>query len=116
MKKTIILLAIVCFASNLAFADCHKGHNQMPPKTTVQQAKTMQDDTYVTLQGNITQKLSHDKYTFKDSTGSLTVEIDDDKWMGLFQNANDTVEIVGEIDKKLNTTEIEVDSIRKVTK
>ena len=46
----------------------------------------------------------------------MTVEIDDDKWMGLFQNANDTVEIVGEIDKKLNTTEIEVDSIRKVTK
>ena len=75
----------------------------------------MNDDERVTIQGTILNKISNDKYTFKDSTGTMTVDIDNDKWSGIASNTKDTLEISGEIEKKLNSTELDVEHIRKVS-
>lgn len=82
--------------------------------TTVEQALKMKDDTFVTLRGKIEQQTGKEKYLFRDSTGLITVEIDDDKWNGLVVNPSDEVELKGEVDKGWRSTEIEVSEISKV--
>ena len=84
-----------------------------PHKTfTVAQSKSLQDDTKVVLQGKITKKISHEHYEFMDSTGTVVVEIDDNKWMGQSVSPNDTVRLEGEVDKDHNKIDIDV---KKVT-
>ncbi|MDR3362052.1 MAG: YgiW/YdeI family stress tolerance OB fold protein [Desulfovibrio sp.] len=78
---------------------------------TVQQAMTLRDDSYAILRGNITQHLGKDKYLFKDTTGHIHAEIDQDKWGGKTVTPQDTVEISGEIDKDWNSVEIDVDRV-----
>lgn len=82
-----------------------------PSVVTVEQAKSMSDDTNVTLRGYITQSLGDEKYLFKDDTGTITVEIDDDDWRGLQVGPTDLVEIQGEVDKEWTRTEIDVDRV-----
>ncbi|VDZ59823.1 Uncharacterized conserved protein [Serratia odorifera] len=50
--------------------------------TTVDKVKSMSDDTWVMLQGNIEQRVGDDTYTFRDASGTLTVEIDNKRWNG----------------------------------
>ena len=73
------------------------------------------DDTMVTLKGNIIRQVAHEKYEFKDSTGVIIVEIDDDKWYGLSVSPNDVVEIYGEVDSEIyRKNEIDVKFVKKV--
>ena len=42
---------------------------------TVAQAKSLPDSTVLVLRGNIIESLGEDKYTFKDQTDTIVVEI-----------------------------------------
>lgn len=99
------------------FAGAGKGQGGFtgpgPALTTVQQAREMRDDSHVALRGNIVQHLGKDKYLFRDGTGTVTVEIDHDKWAGQDVGPDDTVEIYGEVDKDWNSVEIDVDRLVK---
>lgn len=130
MKKMLIIASVLVLSSTVAIAEqvgftgagsvsatAQKGGYTGPKDTnvmTVAQAKQMRDDTEVVLRGNIIKQLGNEKYLFKDTTGEITIEIDDDDWHGLSVGANDLVEIYGEVDKDWNSVEIDVDSIRKV--
>ena len=82
---------------------------------TVAGALKARDDTIVTLKGNIIRQVAHEKYEFKDSTGVMIVEIDDDKWNGLSVGPNDVVEIYGEVDSEIyRKNEVDVKFIKKV--
>lgn len=71
------------------------------------------DDIPVVLQGQIVQSLGGEYYTFRDSTGSITLDIDHDVWFGAPQvTPNTTVIIYGEIDKDFLRTTVDVDTIR----
>ena len=84
-------------------------------KATVAGAKEMKDDTHVILQGYIESSLGDEDYMFKDETGSIRVEIDDDVWKGLDVSPKDKVEIQGEVDTHFyKPTEIDVKSIKLV--
>jgi uncharacterized protein (TIGR00156 family) len=78
---------------------------------TVKDIATMRDDAKVVLHGNIVQRLDRDKYLFRDVTGAIRVEIDDDKWKGRTIASTDMVEIYGEVDRSRNNVEIDVDRI-----
>ena len=82
-----------------------------PGFLTVEQAKGMSDDSYVALKGSIVQQIGGEKYMFKDATGTITVEIDNDVWQGQNVGPQDVVEIHGELDKDLFSSEIDVDRI-----
>lgn len=82
---------------------------------TVTQIKEMRDDTPVVLQGYIVQRLGDEKYLFKDSADSITVEIDDDNWRGITITPQDTVKLYGEVDRGLWSTEVDVNYIEKIT-
>lgn len=84
--------------------------------TTVESAKSLRDDTWVTLRGNIVERISDDLYLFKDATGSVNVDIDHKRWNGVTVTPQDVVEIQGEVDKDWNSVEIDVKQVTKVTK
>jgi len=122
MKKTLLFAC----AAVMAGAAAHAGFVETetvtavdvvsPAETivTVSQARDMRDDTNVIMRGKIISRAADEKYTFQDDTGTIVVEIDDDDWNGLDVTANDTVMIYGDVDRGLFSTEIDVDTIRKM--
>ena len=82
--------------------------------TTVANAKSLRDDTWVTLRGKITARISDDLYKFQDASGVINVDIDHKRWNGVTVGPQDTVEIQGEVDKDWNSVEIDVKQIRKI--
>lgn len=135
MKKIFAMAAIVALMSAPVFAANTQGGFTGPGSTpatatqqgggftgpngsltTVEKAKTLRDDTWVTLRGNITERISDDVYTFKDATGTVHVDIDHKRWNGVTVSPQDTVEIQGEVDKDWNSVEIDVKQINKVSK
>lgn len=113
MKKFLSSLVIVLFAvtSSYAAAGFQEG---AALKKTVEEALKLKHNTLVAVEGNIIKRISDDKYIFKDSTGMITVEIDDDVWAGQVVGANDKIEIQGELEKKKNLIIIDVDYVKKL--
>ncbi|MEN0633567.1 YgiW/YdeI family stress tolerance OB fold protein [Klebsiella aerogenes] len=83
--------------------------------TTVANAKSLRDDTWVTLRGKIVERISDDLYKFQDASGVVNVDIDHKRWNGVTVGPQDMVEIQGEVDKDWNSVEIDVKQIRKIT-
>ncbi|WP_202304221.1 YgiW/YdeI family stress tolerance OB fold protein [Dryocola clanedunensis] len=83
-------------------------------KTTVEKAKSLSDDTWVTLTGKIEQRIGGDDYTFRDSTGTINVDIDHKRWNGQTITPQDTVQLEGKVDKDWNSVEIDVKNVTKV--
>ncbi|WP_312228726.1 NirD/YgiW/YdeI family stress tolerance protein [Pseudescherichia sp.] len=89
--------------------------NSVSP-TTAAKAKDLKDDSWVKLRGNITERLSDDRYVFRDASGTVNVEIDQKRWNGQNVTPQDQVEIQGKVDKDWNEFEIEVKQITKLAK
>lgn len=122
MKKVIAPLAFALAMFGLAALSAAPAHAKYtgggftgpgPALVSVQQALDMGDDARVGLKGNIVQHLGDDKYMFRDSTGTVRVEIDDDIWQGQNVGPNDVVELFGKVDKELNSVEIDVKRLVK---
>ncbi|MFE8116483.1 YgiW/YdeI family stress tolerance OB fold protein [Brenneria goodwinii] len=130
MKKTIALFAITALISAPVFA-AQTGGLVSPDSsvasapqsgfsgpnssaTTVDKALEMKDDSWITLTGNIEQRIGNDDYLFRDATGTIRVEIDHKRWNGQTVSPTDKVEIQGELDKDFNSVELEVKHIRKL--
>lgn len=115
MKKFLSILMLIGISTSIVIAAQGGFKESIAPKrATVAEILKMNNNSYVTVQGNIIKRLSDDKYSFKDSSGTITVEIDDDKWGGVNAGTQDKLELTGEIEKKYNTTELDVDSVRKL--
>ncbi|MFD1801241.1 YgiW/YdeI family stress tolerance OB fold protein [Mixta tenebrionis] len=91
-----------------------EGFKQPQNVVTVKEAKEMKDDSWVTVRGHIEKRLSDDDYLFRDKTGTLSVEIDDDVWKGQSVSPTDNVELQGELDKAFNDAQLEVKQVRKI--
>ncbi len=110
MKYTIA--ALLLSAAALAQADGFKGPGDNPRPTTAAEAAGLPDDAEVTLSGYLVRSLGDERYEFRDDTGTLVVEIDDDDWQGVEVTPNDPVELTGEIDHEGQNVELDVDRIR----
>ncbi len=125
MKKiSIFAMTLVAVATNAAMAgfqsDTMQKTNPMggfvggtENIVTVNQVKEMRDDVPVIVKGHIIQRMGDEKYLFEDSTGSVTVEIDDKDWRGQTITPSDTVKLFGEVDSGWFNTEIDVDYVEK---
>ena len=113
-KFNLLLTAAAVVFSTPAMAGNSDGGFVDVNVITVEEAKNMNDDAYVILQGYITDRNGDEKYVFQDKTGSITVEIDDDDWDGVDVSPADLVENQGDIDKAWTDVEIHVDTITKV--
>ena len=98
----------------------HAGHqavNHMAfaQAVTVKQALTLKDDSKVELKGHVVKALGDEKYEFRDSTGSMTVEIDVKLWHGKKVSAKTPVTLSGEVDidyKPAKHVSIDVDALQ----
>lgn len=113
MKKYFILFAVLVVVCTISYANRGGFENTCNP-TKISEALKLPHNSYAKVQGKIVKQLTSDEYLFEDSTGTMTIEIDADKWMGQTVKPGDTVEITGEIEKKLNSTKIDVDTIKKL--
>jgi uncharacterized protein (TIGR00156 family) len=121
MKKYILCAAIAAvFCVSIALAGSTAVYAQGGGFTgpggtvnTVAEAKNMPDDSPVTLTGKIEKSLGGDKYQFRDKSGTLVLEIDNDDWNGVTVGENDLVEIIGEVDKDFSGLTIDVDRVVK---
>ncbi|HHW7522592.1 TPA: YgiW/YdeI family stress tolerance OB fold protein [Mannheimia haemolytica] len=79
---------------------------------SVKQALAAADDSYVTVEGTLLNKVGDETYLFKDATGQIRVEIDDEVWAGQHVSSEgNKVRLYGEIDKGFNKTELDVKTL-----
>lgn len=85
---------------------------------TAAQVAKAPDDTPCLLEGYIIERVNghHDKYTFKDATGSVVVEIDDDLFRGRDIGPSDKVRLSGEVDTKtFRANQVDVEWMEVIT-
>lgn len=117
MKMTVIstgaVLSLAAFAAaaNQQTAGGFQGPDNLQ-LVTVADAQKLGDDTMVKMQGFIVRSLGDEKYEFKDETGTITVEIDNEDWRGVEATPETRIEVRGEIDKEWNRVEVDVDSVQ----
>lgn len=116
MKKlfSIVMLSLsVLFFSSAIWADDAPSFVSVQ-LVTVQQSKQMADETWVKLRGHVVKALGDEKYQFRDKTGVMVVEIDDDLWQGRAVTAAMQLTLIGELDvsrKSKKPTKLEVERI-----
>ncbi|WP_165678557.1 YgiW/YdeI family stress tolerance OB fold protein [Metapseudomonas otitidis] len=122
MKKYVIvgLLGLVsfgAFSANGGFSNHANSYNSggfigaSQSVTTVEQAKKMPDDAWVTLEGNLVRQVGHELYEFKDATGTVLVDIDNKRWRGQSATPETKVQLIGEVDKDWMEFEVDVKQI-----
>ena len=121
MKKILAVsaLALTVAFSGAAFAKQNLGGGFTGPaasnlNVTAAEASKLSDDTPVILTGKIEQSLGDEKYMFRDASGTIIVEIDNDDWRGVTVGPNDTVELQGEVDTDMfQPNKVDVDTVVK---
>lgn len=84
---------------------------------TAAAVKTMKDNSWFTLEGHIVRQVREEKYVFRDHSGELEVEIDNDKWKGRKVDPNTRVRISGKVEKEwLRSMEVEVKRIELINR
>ena len=112
-------LAITVAFSGAALAKQNLGGGFTGPaasnlNVTAAEASKLSDDTPVILTGKIKQSLGDEKYMFRDASGTITVEIDNEDWRGVTVGPNDTVELQGEVDTDMfQPNKVDVDTVVK---
>lgn len=82
---------------------------------TVAAVKQMKDNSWFTLEGNIVKQIRKERYLFRDQSGEIEVEIDDEKWKGRKVDPSTKVRISGKVEKDwLSSMEVEVKRIELV--
>ncbi|GHS87324.1 TIGR00156 family protein [Campylobacterota bacterium] len=117
LRVGVACLFFAVFSASLVYGQGFNGADTGKVQTvTVVQARGLSDNSLVILTGTIAQSLGNEKYTFRDSTGDITVEIDRDLWalLDISIGTKDRVEIRGEIDIENRVTEIDVKFIKKL--
>ena len=113
MRKTPLLLSVLVLmlTSNVwAEQDDSKILEEAAKNNiTIVQALRANDETAVTLQGEIVRQIKHEHYELKDTTGSMTIEVDDELATAEQLKAGTVVKVAGEIDThRYKPTDIEV--------
>ncbi|SDO54222.1 NirD/YgiW/YdeI family stress tolerance protein [Pseudomonas jinjuensis] len=115
------LLAATTLFSAATLAAGYTGPGSEAPRaastqvTTVKAAEAAADDTPAVLEGTVVKRIRGEHYEFKDATGSIRVEIDDEDWPSGAQVSDSTkVRLVGEVDNDRDGREIDVDRVELV--
>jgi len=81
---------------------------------TAKEALELADDSKVALQGTLVKQTAEEHYLFKDQSGEVMVEIEDEDFRQVTVTPQDNVRITGEIDKEWTETKIEVERIELI--
>ncbi|WP_313178827.1 NirD/YgiW/YdeI family stress tolerance protein [Stenotrophomonas sp.] len=108
----LALLATPALAPSMAQGQ-YVGADDYAIASTVAEACVQRDEHPVVLQGTLVAKVGHERYRFRDATGEIEVEIDDDERpRHRTIDASTQVELHGEVDTHLfKPTDIDVDHV-----
>jgi len=112
-KLSIISVILVLALSTVAYA-AFVGPGATAALKSVDSVKSMQDDDKVALEGYLIKEIRSEHYIFKDATGEIEVEIDDEDFRGVKVTPETKVRLVGEVDKDRTSTTIDVDYVEVV--
>ena len=102
-------LAVVPVAGSAQFVDSSRGGAAtVSTATTVAQAARARDNTPAVLTGNIIAHQRRDYYTFRDGTGTITVEIPRVVFRGRLVNAETPLRLTGIVDRGVRGAYVEV--------
>jgi len=91
------------------------GTNAARYAVTCNEAQNFYHDSWAVLTGNIVNSLPQlNNYTFRDTSGEITIDIGPKEWRGLSVGAADKVEISGEVKRERGIVFIKVHAIRKI--
>lgn len=79
--------------------------------TTIKNAIELRDDSRVIVEGHIVKQLKNELYLFKDATGEVEMEIDDEDFRNMKISADDKVRITAEVDSGWTTTSLEAEYV-----
>lgn len=106
----LAMTALAALSAHAALAQFIEGDQVI----TVEAARDMPDETVVRLQGRITSRVDDEEYLFRDATGEVQLWVAPDVWRGVEVSSQDQVEIIGDVDRDLLGTEINVTSVRQL--
>ncbi|MFJ3368095.1 YgiW/YdeI family stress tolerance OB fold protein [Pseudomonas sp. NPDC086251] len=112
MKRSLLAaLSITVFSSTAFAAGGYTGPSATVPIVTTAAANQASDDTRVVLEGTIVKRLKKDQFEFKDSTGTITVEIKKKLWPEVAISDVTKVRLTGEIDRDWFDRKVDVKQI-----
>lgn len=109
---------VIMFSSMATVATANNqvvNQSALTQSVTVQQALNLADKSKVQIKGNVIKNLGNEKYQFRDQTGTIMVEIDDELWQNKAVSSSQIVTLIGEIDIDLKPTKhvtIDVDQVK----
>ncbi len=90
-----------------------KAAPQAPIKTVAEVIKNGKDDQLVTLTGQVVKQVGREKFLFRDASGEIRIEIDDDDLPTQPFDDKTRVEITGEVEKDfVRSVEIDVKAMK----
>lgn len=107
-------IALVALMSVSSFAMAAYSGPKEENKVSVAQLKEVADDQWVTLEGKLVKHLGGENYLFRDASGEVEVEVDEEVWRGTEVGPEDLIRVRGEVDHSWNKTEVEVEQLEKV--
>lgn len=84
------------------------------PLAPIADAIGQADGSAAKVQGYIVRSLGDEKYEFRDNSGTVTVEIDNEDWRGIEATPETRLELLVEVDREWRRTELDVESVRLV--
>ena len=112
----VALGALVASATSPALAQAlagATGEGRAPLTTVADVLKNKTDDYPVTITGTLVKKTGDEKYEFKDDTGTIQAEIDDEDIYNI-KVEGAKVTLTGEIDIEGQVVEIDAKTVAKV--
>lgn len=107
----IPMLSVPLLSGTALAASGYTGPGATQQITTVAAALDAADDAPVVLQGQIVKRLKGDRYEFKDASGTIEVEIDDEDWPPQAISDSAKVKLTGEVERDLMGREVDVDIV-----
>ncbi len=121
MKKVLFILGLIlAFNLSLTSFGAYTGLNSQKggyigakdiKYTLAKDVKNLKDNEYITLKGYIISKVGNEEYTFKDESGTVLIEIDDEDWGGINVGSSDKVILEGEVDREWNSIKVDIKSV-----
>ena len=114
---TTLTMVLALGTTSIAFAKSDQALMKEAAKNqvTIAKAKTLKDETGVTLKGTIVRQVMGDEFELKDATGMISIDVDDEMWQPMQLKAGDRVKVMGEVDThRSKATAIEVIKIERM--
>jgi uncharacterized protein (TIGR00156 family) len=100
-RLTLPILTAILFAAPAFAQFSASGAGGGGPVATAAAAADAPDEAPVALTGAIVERLGPERYRFRDASGEVTLDIDEDLWRGRRVGPETTIRVTGEVDRGL---------------